>query len=73
MICEVSGMGETRCLQICLKVTAKQLRVGDEHKAQVTKLEKAFHIRIIPLEKVKNKSVWEAVGRSLDEANDHNL
>jgi len=38
-------MGETRCLQIRLKVTAKQLCVGDEHKAQVTELEKAFRIR----------------------------
>ena len=38
-------MWETRCLQIRLKVTAKQLCVGDEHKAQETELEKAFHIR----------------------------
>lgn len=44
VICEVSGMGETRGLQICLKVTPKQLCV-DEHKAQMTELEKAFHIR----------------------------
>lgn len=44
VICEVSRMGETRGLQICLKVTPKQLCV-DEHKAQMTELEKAFHIR----------------------------
>lgn len=50
----VKFQGWGRGLQICLKVTPKQLWVGDEHKAQMTELEKAFHIRSLHM-KVKNK------------------